>query len=188
MINSYSIFKELFTSKKIKRNTKVLHIFFQNNNFVSYNIDFLVKNEEHLFNLKSQFRTIIYENSDSLDILDDFDFDVILFSNLFSLMNEEKINQIIQFVKEKSKNSLFMFLNEIIYKDVQRYHPFSWIRNFIYNVSPVNIGKTVFLSDVYEILQENGLKILDSSRITSDHGLISYPIENFLIVCCKYNY
>lgn len=188
MVNFSFIYKELFQSNKIKHGSKILNIFFQNNTTVSFNIKNIIDNEIHLTKLGVSFENIVYDsNKDQLfDFLDDFHYDVIIICNIFSFCEMEKINDILKVLVEKSPNSYFMFINEIIYNSFQNnYNPISYIRNGLYKLSSYNFGKSIGISEVYDFIYKNNLNILDASRILSHNKIPTYPVEYFLIICYK---
>lgn len=188
MVNFSFIYKELLISNKIKHGSKILNIFFQNNTSVSFNIKNIIDNEIYLTKLGVSFENIIYDNRKEqlFDFLDDFHYDVIIICNIFSFYEMEKINNIFKILLEKSPNSYFMFINELIYNSFQNnYHPLSFIRNGLYKISNYNFGKSIGISEVYDFIQENNLNILDASRILSHHEIPTYPIEYFLIISYK---
>jgi len=186
MINFSSLYEELLKSEKIRYGSKILNIFFQNNTTVSFDSKIVIDNEYHLVKLKVCFQSVIYNNSDKnfFDFLDDlYDYDVILISNMFSFCEKEQINEILEILQNKNLNAHYMFANEMICdSSVVKYHPFSYIRNLLYQISNYNFGKNIHITDVYDIINSNNLKILDTSRILSNSIIPAYPIEYFLIV------
>ena len=63
-----------------------------------------------------------------------------------------------------------MNFNIITYYNQYTYHPFSYF------------FKCIYISDLYDILKENELIILDSNRILT-LDIPTYPIEYFSIIC-----
>lgn len=186
MVNFSSLYEELLKSEKIRMGSKILNIFFQNNTTVSFNSKIIIDNEYHLIKLNASFQSLIYNHNDKnfFDFLDDlYDYDVILISNMFSFCEKEQINEILENILDKNLKAHYMFVNEMICDSFTvRYHPFSYIRDLLYRISDYNFGKNIHITDIYDIIDDNKLKILDTYRIFSDNIIPTYPIEYFLIV------
>lgn len=178
------LYKELFTSDKIRRKSRILNIFFENSSSI-FDPSYITENEKYISDLQISFETIIYSNdTKTFDFLDEFEYDIIIFTNLFSFHPRIECENILNMVSDKSEKSKFMFINEIITSEYYSFTAISYIRDILFSITNYNIGRTILLREVYEILGENNFKILDATRLDTNTRIPSYPIEYFLITTC----
>lgn len=146
---------------KIKNNSKVLDIRFDDTKVVS---------EKNIsissINIKENLNNYLRENSK---------YDTIIFNQLFTNLKEDKINIILEKLKDISfQHTKIFFINNIITNFNQYYyHPFSFLKIF---------GYPVYMENMYDNIREHDMNIINSDRANS-YNLITYPIETFIIIC-----
>ena len=187
-IEFISLYKNLFTSDKLKKDSSILNIFFENQRTCSFHSRVITDNEEHIVQLKSSFQTVVIDKLEELfDFIDeackvDSDYDIVLLVNLFSFYKKKEVENILQaFSNSKKLDTHYVFINEIIYKNSLLNHPLSFMRNLLFKFTDSNYGRSVSLNEVYSMLHRNAFQILDSTRILNSNSIPTYPIEYFLI-------
>lgn len=184
MIDFILLYKEFFLSEKIRRKSRILNIFFENGS-IKFNPNYVTVNEKYMSDLEVSFESIIYDDEiKSFEFLDSFDYDIIIFVNLFSYNYITVCEEIVNNIRYKSKKSKFMFINEIMTSETHSLNPISYARDLLFNISSYNIGRTILLREVYDMLLTNNFRILDATRLDTDTCIPTYPIEYFLITSC----
>jgi hypothetical protein len=179
-VNKKIIYEEVF-SKKIFKSKYILNIDYNekdyNNIFeniyiidkLKLKIDCINVEKNIIKNLKSNDKISFY-----IKDIEDINkkYDIIIFNNLFYQFNLSIINNKIEKAKSLLKSGgKIIFINNIItYHNQYTYHPFSYF------------FKCIYISDLYDILKENELIILDSNRILTLE-IPTYPVEYFSIIC-----
>jgi hypothetical protein len=189
-IEFISVYRNLLTSDKLKKESSILNIFFENQRTCSFNSNIITNNEEYIIQLKSPFQTIVIDKlNDLINFIDDIEkdeihYDIILFVNLFSFHRKESIDGMLEIFANKSNciDTNFVFINEIICKNTLLNHPLSFIRNVLFNLTNFNYGRSVSINEVYSILRKNSYKVIDSTRILSKISIPTYPVEYFMII------
>lgn len=192
-IDTSLVYKELLFSK-IQRNNKILIVDDNKNyNNIFDNID-IIKNlniEIHVINVKtdkidSLYKILKEKDYDKIEFYSYNIFDMdentkynnIIFFDIFCKINDENIQKIIEKSKFllKIRNSNLIFINNIITKYNQyMYHPFSYIRDCLYD-------NCVYMTDIYDKIRNNGLYVIDSDRLFT-FNIPTYPIEFFSVIC-----
>ena len=184
MIDFILLYKEFFLSEKIRRKSRILNIFFENGS-IKFNPSYVTANEKYMSDLEVSFESIIYDDEiKSFEFLDSFDYDIIIFVNLFSYNYITVCEEIVNNIRYKSKKSKFMFINEIMTNETHSLNPISYARDLLFNISSYNIGRTILLREVYDMLLTNNFRILDATRLDTDTCRPTYPMEYFLITSC----
>jgi hypothetical protein len=132
----------------------------------SKDILFISSSNERINVSKINFNDIISKSFHTIIILD-------LFSSFPFSEVKEKIDYYKTFLKNNGK---IIFIEQLLTND--NYQPMTILKNII---SPI-VGKNIKMEDMYDILKDCGLYILDTDRIYSDEILFS-SIEYFSIIC-----
>jgi len=132
----------------------------------SKDILFISSSNERINVSKINFNDIISKSFHTIIILD-------LFSSFPFSEVKEKIDYYKTFLKNNGK---IIFIEQLLTND--NYQPMTLLKNII---SPI-VGKNIKMEDMYDILKDCGLYILDTDRIYSDEILFS-SIEYFSIIC-----
>jgi len=132
----------------------------------SKDILFISSSNERINVSKINFNDIISKSFHTIIILD-------LFSSFPFSEVKEKIDYYKTFLKNNGK---IIFIEQLLTND--NYQPMTILKNII---SPI-LGKNIKMEDMYDILKDCGLYILDTDRIYSDEILFS-SIEYFSIIC-----
>jgi cyclopropane fatty-acyl-phospholipid synthase-like methyltransferase len=190
-IDTPIMYRELLFSK-IKNNKKILIIDYENNynnlfdnilliKNLNLTIYYLIVNLNYTEIVKKKLKEydydkIIFINNDIEEITEK-NYDNIIFFDLFSKFNNDKIKFKIEKCKFLLKNNgSLIFINNIITKYNQYiYHPLSYIRSFF-------IDNCIYMSDMYDKIKENELYIIDSYRLFT-FQIPTYPYEIFSIIC-----
>ena len=153
-----SIYNNIF--EKIKYNNKILNIRFDDN-FVINDDQITIEN----INIKN-YDMYVKENSK---------YDVIICNQLFTNMSDDKIQHILEKLKDISfSHTKIIFINNIITNFNQYYyHPFSFLKIF---------GKSVYMEYMYDIIRDCNMNIINTDRVYS-YDLFTYPIETFIVIC-----
>lgn len=175
------IYKEILSAKISKLNT-ILNIDYNNeleynNLFENIDIIYSLKLKIDCINVKKNIISNLNSSDNiSFDIKDiievDKKYDIIIFCNLFCEFNLNIIKEKINFSRKLlNREGKIIFINNIItYYNQYIYHPFSYFL------------KCIYISDLYDIINNEDLKILDSNRILTLE-IPTYPIEYFSIIC-----
>lgn len=159
MCDTNSIYDSIFD--KINYGHKVLNINFDNNKIISQkNISITT------INIKENLNNYLKETNK---------YDTIIFNEIFSNLLEDKINIVLEKLKDVSLNhTKIFFINNIITNFNQYYyHPFSILKIF---------GYPVYMENMYDVIRNNNLVIINVDRANS-YNLITYPIETFILIC-----
>jgi hypothetical protein len=132
----------------------------------SKDILFISSSNERINVSKINFNDIISKSFHTIIILD-------LFSSFPFSEVKEKIDYYKTFLKNNGK---IIFIEQLLTND--NYQPMTILKNII---SPI-VGKNIKMENMYDILKDCGLYILDTDRIYSDEILFS-SIEYFSIIC-----
>ena len=179
-INKKIIYEELFLTK-IFKSKYILNIDYNeseyNNLFENICIIDKLKLKIDCINIeKNIIKNLKSNDKISFDIKDieeiNKKYNIIIFNNLFYQFDLTVIKNKIEKAKSLLKSGgKIIFINNIItYYNQYTYHPFSYF------------FKCIYISDLYDILKENELIILDSNRILT-LDIPTYPIEYFSIIC-----
>ena len=152
MINYKLLYDRIFTCEKIMNSKDILFISSSSNERINVS--------------KINFNDIISKSFHTIIILD-------LFSSFPFSEVKEKIDYYKTFLKNNGK---IIFIEQLLTND--NYQPMTILKNII---SPI-VGKNIKMEDMYDILKDCGLYILDTDRIYSDEILFS-SIEYFSIIC-----
>ena len=162
-------YREVFLNK-IKKYSTILNIICRKD-FSNYN--HIIKNFDIIYSQELLIKCISIE--EYIKQKKEERYDVIIFDDFFdfrvdsSIIDQIKVNDtIIMFITDVSHNSK-TFLYNIFY--------------YINTITSINFNY-IHISDLYDILRQNSLRIIDSYRLGSNSGfLIEY--ETFLVSCIK---
>ena len=152
MVNKNLIYNDILFNK-LKKKTNILNV-----------------GTNQIYN----FTNVSY--TEFVNLKGDEKFDYIIFFDLFS-----QSDALVKSYLKKSKtlfkeNGYVLIINIIITSYSQyTYHPFSYLQTLIY-------GKPVYLTDIDDMLREDGYKIINMSRLYSINWIPLYPLEFFCLI------
>jgi hypothetical protein len=166
------LYKDVFTSEKIPKYSKILVMSPDKNyNYITLNLHYIL-----MLNLEIDFVDNKFKFEENENV-----YDVIIFNNIFSYYDNNYIGDMLMKYKKILKNTgHIVFINELIEYSRQYYHPITFFKNLLYNVSKYNFGKIVTITDMYRHIHECGIQVFDCYRIFSV-DIITYPIQMFMI-------
>ena len=137
-----------------------------------------LKKKTNILNVGSNqiydFTNVSYTEFENLE--GDEKFDYIIFFDLFS-RDDAIVKSYLKKTKNLFKENGYVLIINIIITSYSQYayHPFSYLQRLIY-------GKPVYLTDIDDMLREDGYKIINMSRLYSINWIPLYPIEFFSLI------
>lgn len=120
------------------------------------------------------FQNVSYTEFENLEGVDKFDY--IIFFDLFS-RDDEIVKSYLKKSQNLFKENGFVLIINIIITSYSQfiYHPFSYLQNLIY-------GKPVYLTNIDDMIREDGYRITNMSRLYSINWIPLYPLEFFCLI------
>ena len=161
MIDKNLLYNDILFNK-IKRSSYILNVD-KNNHYI---FDETLLKEKNL-----KVKNINYENI----FKEEDKYDFIIFYQLCS-EDDKLISMYLDKSKDIIKNNGYIILINILLTSYYyyTYHPFSYIQKYI-------LGKPIYLTNLDDMLRDNGFKIKNMSRLYSA-DIFKYPIEYFCII------
>lgn len=169
------MYENIFNNNKIKYGSKILIV--SHNNCVD-----IIKNINTVKELKLSLMNINYDCK--IPVID-IKFDVIIYIKLITSFETNIIYEIInnhkQYLIENGK--VFFIDDLVLYTNQIKYNPVSYLKNLLYNTIQYNLGKSVTISDAYDLFYQFNMKVIDCDRIHSEYYYNLYPIEYYSFIC-----
>ena len=165
-----NLYKDVFTSEKIKPKSKILVMSPDKNyDFITQNLFYIIKLDLKIDLVDKNFK------------IEHGKYDLIIFNNIFSNYDNDYVGEILMMYKPVLKEyGSIIFINELIEYNRQYYHPLTLIKNILFTITRYNFGKTISITDMYRYIQECGIHVFDCYRIFSA-DIITYPVQIFMI-------
>ena len=173
MIESYSLYREVLLSNKIKYGSKILNILDSNNvnDYIIENVDLITRLNLKIINSTFQDYKDVFEESS-------MKFGIIIMENIFD--NPANIT-ILNNIKELTNdNILFMFINKLTYDSTTL--SFKLFKN-VKDYTGFDSG-IVYITDVFDILKDHEIKVIDNYRLHSPKTYL-YSEDIYLLTCIK---
>ena len=165
------MYEHIFNNNKIRKGSKVL--------IVSHTV---IKSINIVKDLNISYMNILYDYK--LSVIDS-KFDIIIYIKLITSFETEAIFEIInnhkQYLIENGK--VFFIDDLVLYENQIKYNPVSYLKNVLYNTIRYNLGKSVTISDAYDLFYQFNMSVIDCDRIHSEYYFNLYPIEYYSFIC-----
>lgn len=142
----------------------------------------VIKSINIVKDLNISYMNILYDYK--LPVIDS-KFDIIIYIKLITSFETEAIFEIInnhkQYLIENGK--VFFIDDLVLYENQIKYNPFSYLKNLLYNAIRYNLGKSVTISDAYDLFYQFNMSVIDCDRIHSEYYYNLYPVEYYSFIC-----
>lgn len=170
------MYENIFNNDKIRYGSKILIV------SRDYCID-SIKNIHIVKELKISLMNITYDHN--LPVID-VKFDIIIFIKLITSFETniayEYINNYKEYLSEDGK--VFFIDDYVLYQNQINNNPINYLKNLLYNtISKYNLGKTIAISDAYDLFHQFNMNVIDCDRIYSEYYYNLYPIEYYSFIC-----
>jgi hypothetical protein len=165
------MYEHIFNNNKIKNGSKIL--------IVSHTV---IKSINIVKDLNISYMNILYDYK--LPVIDS-KFDIIIYIKLITSFETDVIYEIINNHKEYLiENGKVFFIDDLVlYENQIKYNPVSYLKNLLYNAIRYNLGKSVTISDAYDLFYQFNMSVIDCDRIHSEYYYNLYPVEYYSFIC-----